>query len=254
MNPLTLPSEEPLLTLTFGDLLDQAAVSWPDRDAYVFSQTGSRVTFAGLKEQVDRLAGGLLAIGIGRGDHVGWVAGNRPEWMVIFLAVMKIGAVAAPQDLCFFQYAETTVVNVLNKAEVKVLIVEARKDGSTPFHDMFGAAGGVERGAPVVERLPHLTTLVTIGETSHQECFTLTELLLKGRDEGLQQQRAKLQAQLSCHDPALLQLTSGTTGRSKVVQQTTHSILNSTRYVAMALHMDQQARDTFLLIVTGQKR
>ncbi|CAH1233450.1 ACSF2 [Branchiostoma lanceolatum] len=116
MNPLTSPSEEPLLTLTFGDLLDQAAVSWPDRDAYVFFPTGSRVTFAGLKEQVDRLAGGLLAIGrgdyvgwvpgnrpemgmnplatvdrlaggllaigIGRGDHVGWVAGNRPEWMV----------------------------------------------------------------------------------------------------------------------------------------------------------------------------
>ncbi|XP_066266084.1 medium-chain acyl-CoA ligase ACSF2, mitochondrial-like isoform X3 [Branchiostoma lanceolatum] len=244
MNPLTSPSEEPLLTLTFGDLLDQAAVSWPDRDAYVFFPTGSRVTFAGLKEQVDRLAGGLLAIGIGRGDHVGWVAGNRPEWMVIFLAVMKIGAVAVPLDLCFFQYGET-VIHVLNKAEIKVLIVEASEDKSTPFHDMFGTTEGVERGALAVDRVPHLTTLVTIGETNHQECQTLTELMQKGGHEEFHERLAKLQNQLSCHDPAILQFTSGITGVPKAVQQTTYSILNSNRYVALALHMDQQCIAAF---------
>ncbi|XP_035685689.1 medium-chain acyl-CoA ligase ACSF2, mitochondrial-like [Branchiostoma floridae] len=245
MNPLTSLSEEPLVTLTFGDLLDQAAVSWPEKGAYVFCETGSRLTFKGLKEQVDKLAAGLLAIGIGKGDHVSWVAGNRPKWIVIFLAVMKIGAVAAPQDLCFFEYAESTVTNTLKKAEVKVLIVEAREDGSTPFHDMFGTTEGVERGAPAVEGLPHLTTLVTIGESCHRQCYTLAELQQKGEDEKLQERLAELRPQLSCHDPALLQLTSGSTGLSKLVQHSTHAILNSNRYVALALHMDQQCRAVF---------
>ncbi|XP_078699032.1 putative acyl-CoA synthetase YngI [Branchiostoma floridae x Branchiostoma belcheri] len=244
MDYLTSPSAEPLLTLTFADLLDQAATSWPDKDAYVFSQTGSRVTFAGLKEQADRLAGGLLAIGIGRGDHVGWVAANRPEWLAIFFAVMKIGAVAVPQDLCFFEYKETTAVNVLNKAEVKVLIVEAREDGSTPYHDMFGATGAGER-------LPHLTTLVTIGESKHRDCFTLSDLLQKGGEQEFQQRLAKLQAELSCHDLAILQLTSGTTGLSKLVEMTTHAILNSNRYVAQALHMDQQCRAAFATLFSN---
>ncbi|KAI8488222.1 hypothetical protein Bbelb_340710 [Branchiostoma belcheri] len=283
MDYLTSPSEEPLLTLTFGDLLDQAATSWPDRDAYVFCQTGSRVTFAGLKQQVDRLAGGLLSIGIGRGDHVGWVAANRPEWVIIFLAAMKIGAPCylmrececvdgvqhqgqmvfsarkgvfacvdgvqhqgqVPQDLCFFEYTETTVVNILNKADVKVLIVEAREDGSTPYHDMFGATGAGER-------LPHLSTLVTIGESNHRDCFILSDLLQKGEDQEIQQQLAKLQAQLSCHDLALLQLTSGTTGLSKLVQMTTLAILNTNRYTALALHMDQQCRAAFATLFGGK--
>lgn len=45
---------------------------------------------------VDEAAAGLLMLGIGRGDRVGILAGNRPEWHIADLAVMSIGAVTVP--------------------------------------------------------------------------------------------------------------------------------------------------------------
>lgn len=55
------------------------------------------VTFAELLQRIDRLARGLLALGIRRGDRVGLVAENRCEWLLVDLALASIGAVDVPR-------------------------------------------------------------------------------------------------------------------------------------------------------------
>ena len=86
-------SEAPLLGLTIGDLFDQCAERWPDREALVVRHQGARLTYRELKEAADRAARGLLRLGLGAGDRVCIWSQNNAEWVVTQLATAKIGAI-----------------------------------------------------------------------------------------------------------------------------------------------------------------
>src|SRR5262245_4547455 len=79
---------------TLGMLPAHAARRWGGREALVFR--GRRQTFAELSAGVDRVARGLIALGVQPGDKVALWLLNRPEWIEIAFAVMKIGAVLVP--------------------------------------------------------------------------------------------------------------------------------------------------------------
>src|SRR4051794_29231852 len=53
-----------------------------------------RLTFADLDHWSDKLARGLVAYGIGRGDRVGIAMRNCPAWVIGYMAALKVGAVA----------------------------------------------------------------------------------------------------------------------------------------------------------------
>ncbi|MGI6151948.1 MAG: AMP-binding protein, partial [Christensenellales bacterium] len=59
-----------LLEMTFGDLLDAQAARFPDHDCLVDPHKGRRFTYAQFREECDRVARGLMAIGVRPGDHV----------------------------------------------------------------------------------------------------------------------------------------------------------------------------------------
>ena len=54
-----------------------------------------RLTFADLHRISERLARGLAARGIGKGDRIGIAMRNCPAWVVVYMAVLKAGGVAA---------------------------------------------------------------------------------------------------------------------------------------------------------------
>jgi fatty-acyl-CoA synthase len=64
-------SDIPLLYETIGARFDTSASQWADREAIVVCDQGVRLTFAELKRGVDRLAAGLLALGLQPGDRIG---------------------------------------------------------------------------------------------------------------------------------------------------------------------------------------
>ena len=64
---------------------------FPGREAAVLGEV--RLSYAELAEAVDRCARGLLAAGIGKGDRVAMLSTPRPEYLVVFLATIRIGAV-----------------------------------------------------------------------------------------------------------------------------------------------------------------
>ncbi len=80
---LSTPSETPLMGETIGDCLDRITARWPERDALISRHQGLRYTWAELHAEVERVARGLLAMGIERGDRVGIWAPNRAEWTLI---------------------------------------------------------------------------------------------------------------------------------------------------------------------------
>jgi fatty-acyl-CoA synthase len=110
---------EPALTL--GQMVDRAAERFPDREAIVFK--AERVTYAAFKRRADDFARGLLALGLGQGDHVVLWMPNCVEWNVANLGIAKIGAVTVT---CNSRYKAIEVEYVLRQSDAKALIMVDR--------------------------------------------------------------------------------------------------------------------------------
>lgn len=79
---------------TLGSLLDDAARRYGDREALVFNE--QRWTFSEWKAETDRVAKGLIALGVAPGDRVALWMANRPEWLFLMYAIAKAGAAIVP--------------------------------------------------------------------------------------------------------------------------------------------------------------
>ena len=87
------PAHPALRRATIPQLLAQAAAAWPDRDALIFRASGDRLSYRQFADAVDRLAAGLLSLGIAKGDRVGIWSPNRLEWVLTQFATARIGAI-----------------------------------------------------------------------------------------------------------------------------------------------------------------
>ncbi len=86
-------SATPLIRETIGNHFDAAAERWRDNEALVVRHQDVRWTCGELRERVDDLAIGLLALGLEPGDRVGIWSPNNAEWVVTQLATAKAGLV-----------------------------------------------------------------------------------------------------------------------------------------------------------------
>ncbi|MGE0852770.1 MAG: class I adenylate-forming enzyme family protein [Hyphomicrobiaceae bacterium] len=75
-------------------LLEQALASNPDGEAIVSGN--ARLTYAGFADLVSQCAGGLDALGVGRGDRVALLLGNDVAFPVVLFAALRLGAIAVP--------------------------------------------------------------------------------------------------------------------------------------------------------------
>jgi fatty-acyl-CoA synthase len=87
------PLEPTLPATTIGAALDLAVQRWDEREALVDVAQGMRFTYRSLSEAVDRLAHGLLARGVQKGDRVGIWSPNCFEWVLVQYATARLGAI-----------------------------------------------------------------------------------------------------------------------------------------------------------------
>ena len=80
--------------MVLGDLLTKHAKENPAAEAIVFREI--RLNYGTFNRETDRIAAGLLKMGVARGDRVGIYLSSRPEFLFIYLAAAKIGAIAVP--------------------------------------------------------------------------------------------------------------------------------------------------------------
>jgi fatty-acyl-CoA synthase len=83
-----------MIATTIPQSLADAADRHADRIALV--DGAERVDYRTLKQRVDRVAGGLKAQGLQPGDRVAVWMGNRVEWVLAYLGIVQVGAVAVP--------------------------------------------------------------------------------------------------------------------------------------------------------------
>ena len=113
-----------LLDITIGDLLDRQARAFPDREAIVYRYPeiglNLRLTYRQYQAEADRLAKGLLGLGIERGEHVAVWATNVPEWPLLEMALAKVGAVMVTVNT---NYRSAELEYVLRQGDVSTLFL-----------------------------------------------------------------------------------------------------------------------------------
>ncbi len=186
-------------------------------------------TFAQVSERSARLAGTLRARGIGQGDVVMTLIGNRPEWVTAMCACFRIGAVVLP---CTEQLRAKDLGMRVRVAQPQLVLADERNRAELERalageHAPCPAAGG--RGAA-----PGLGAEQCLDTTAHarprarargpQEIFIPDETLFEAAPAPA--------AELAPEDPCLITFTSGTAGEPKAV-------LHAQRYLA---GQDVQAR------------
>jgi fatty-acyl-CoA synthase len=104
-------------------LLFEALEKWarerPDREAIIYGDR--RIDYAGYDSEVDRVARGLLKLGVKRGDKVGLYIPNHPEFIFGYLACAKVGAAAVPVS---WRFAPEEVKYILGHSDSCVVIME----------------------------------------------------------------------------------------------------------------------------------
>ena len=109
------------------DICDRVAAETPDATAMIWEDldgTDHTVTFGWLRDQSNRLANGLRAQGLQRGDRVAVLLGQRPETAVAHIAILKAGLVSVP---LFTAFAEPALAQRIGDSGARALITDAEQ-------------------------------------------------------------------------------------------------------------------------------
>jgi long-chain acyl-CoA synthetase len=99
-------------------LLQSAVAGFPDRPALAFF--GAHMTYAKLLQEVERFSAVLAGLGVRRGDRVGMILPNCPEYVIAFFACQRLGAVAVGNNPL---YTERELQHQIADSGAKVMIV-----------------------------------------------------------------------------------------------------------------------------------
>jgi len=216
----------PLLGVPIHVHVEAVAARHADREAVVAVAQARRLTYRDLVRETDRLARGLMALGVARGERVGIWSVDNVEWILVQLATAKIGAVLVNVNPANRQ---RELEHVLDAAGVRTLIHMPAFRHS----DYAGMVAALDRS-----RFPLLRECIEF-DPDGSSSPAWTRLLEHGVPQAELERRAD---SLEADDPINIQFTSGTTGVPKPVVLTHHNILNNACSCADALGFTAEDR------------
>jgi len=231
----------PYTELTLGDFLEKQTRKLPDHEFIVYPDRDLRWSFTEFNTRVDTLAKGLLAIGLGKGDHVGIWARNVPDWLTFMFATARIGAVLVTINTL---YRSFEMDYVLRQADMKALvIIDSFRDHNylDTVYGLIPELRSCQRGHLQSHRFPKLKSVVYIGQEKHRGMYNTRELLVLGSQADNRQLDA-VKATLTPHDVVNMQYTSGTTGFPKGVMLSHYNILNNGYFIGERQKLSEQDR------------
>ena len=216
--------------LTFGDILDRAADRYPDKEAFV--DGASRLTFAQARDKVNRLAISLMNLGIEPTERVLVQLPNWNEFVTVYFALQKIGAI----DVLLIDRYRAYEINHLIRlsgAATWVLPWKYRKTDYSPIIQ------------EVLKESHQMKNVIVVRGGDQRDHLSL-EALIEDAELTEKNMAALAQRRPDPMQVAHMGPTGGTTGLPKVVPRTHNDLICSSDHVAKAWEMD--ATDICLLV------
>jgi fatty-acyl-CoA synthase len=259
-------STKPLIGKTIGGWLDEVAARYGANEALVSVFENQRFTYTRFRDEANRVARALMALGVAKGERVGIWSTNCAAWVLVQFATAKIGAVLVNINPA---YRTHELDFALKQSECEWLICgEGFKDadyaamlgeigalaacgGERQSGSGLSAATGVDaatgfgvtpgRGTEAPPTFAHLRGIIFLGEKKIDGAMRWRELLARA-DEVRAEQLAERQASLDFDDMINIQYTSGTTGFPKGAMLTHHNILNNGAQVGDRMRLTPRDR------------
>lgn len=226
---------------TAQHLLTERVQAHPDKPAYVFVVDGEErvTTFADLKADADRAAAALHAHGIGPGDHVAVLMGNRPAFISLTYGALQLGAVVNPYNA---MWGAEELRQVLRRSDPSMLVTMDEL-GDRSYLELLAEAlpdlevdadGGVTSAA--VPTLDHVVALEVDG--TRENPYLSYETFLDAGEELTTDGWSRPSSETDAETVQYLLQTSGTTGTSKSAMLTHESLVANAYFIARAIGIE----------------
>lgn len=235
-----------VVDLTFSQVLDEMADRYPDQYAFKYTTLDYTRTYSQFREDVDKVAAALIALGVQPGHHVAIWATNIPQWFLTFWAAVKIGAVLVTVNTAY-KIHETEYL--LRQSDTHTLVmIEDCKDSNYKqiMEALCPELKSLTPGKPLYSsKLPFLRNVVTVG--FHMDgCLEWNEFMERSALVPREEVRRR-SACVSPEDVCNMQYTSGTTGFPKGVMLTHRNIINNGKIIGD--RMDTSTADRMMIQV-----
>jgi long-chain acyl-CoA synthetase len=205
---------------TLTEALRRTAADHPEIVAVRMPDDSVSLTWSQLLARVDAIAGGLAKLGVKRGDCVAIMLGNRPEFHLVDLAAVTLGA--TPFSI-YVTYPPHEIQFLCSDAGARVAIVE----------QAFLPAVLEARA-----ELPELEHVIVVDGEAPDQTLSLADV--EGADPDFD--AAAAAAQVSADDVLTLIYTSGTTGHPKGVQLTHRAIMFTAQTIEEVIEFQPGSR------------
>ena len=215
-----------------GQALRRSARLWPEAEFVV--GMGQRLTYAAFDSRVDRLASGLLRLGVGRGDNVACWLTNGPWWLLTWFACCRIGATVVSINT---RYKTEEVAFILRQSDARLLVAMPRYwniDYLGMIQAMAPELAASRPGELRSRAFPELRTVALWDDERQPGTTSLAALMAEPADRTA---LAAAEASVRPEDPVIIIYTSGTTGTPKGAMHC-HRVLLEGANIARAMHME----------------
>ncbi len=243
-----LGGDSPLLEETIWQRFNTIAESFSNNEAVVSIDQNLRLTYGQLREKVDRLACGLLALGCCKGSKIGIWSTNNLEWLLVQLACARIGGVLVNINPA---YRTQELAYGLDLAEVELLFAIPSFRSSNyegMLLELVPELALTTKDTLRSKNLAQLRRIILYDPTDPQETtrsapgFTVWQDVLEMAEGYDRRQLDPLSRQQDIHDPVNIQFTSGTTGVPKAVVLSHYNIVNNSWSTAQIMKFDSGDR------------
>lgn len=195
-----------------NDMLRQAVDRNAGGEALVCDDV--RLTYEELDAQVGAVAAGLAAHGVQQGDRVALVSGNTPEFLIVLMAALRLGAIAVPINV---REGTPELAHILNDCGAMLLVHDTDVAAKLPAPD-------------TVTQIKHRFCIEgAVGESRAYATLTAHDAQASAAD-------------VDPEDTAVILYTSGTTGQPKGAMLAHLNIIHSAMHFELCMELGAQER------------